>query len=276
MLVIASWVSEKANFVRETSKFRNWIEPDAGAEFPAEANRYHLYVSLACPWANRTLITLYMKGLQDIIGLSVTHPLFQRTRPEDPEDDHVGWAFVDPTETPWLPGPSGLGQYSSEGATSDSVNNAKFVRDLVKKTIVSNESADIIRMFNSSFDAIAPSKADLYPPKFRDDINAINEWIYDDINNGVYKCGLSTIQDEYDQAVNKLFESLDRVEEILSKQRILVGDVFTEADVRLYTTLIRFDDVYFVHFKTNKKMIAQYPNLLNVSDETDVCVAFID
>lgn len=122
-------------------------------------------------------------------------------------------------------------------------------------------------MFNSSFDAIAPSKADLYPPKFRDDINAINEWIYDDINNGVYKCGLSTIQDEYDQAVNKLFESLDRVEEILSKQRILVGDVFTEADVRLYTTLIRFDDVYFVHFKTNKKMIAQYPNLLNYTRE---------
>ncbi|ETM49687.1 hypothetical protein L914_06110 [Phytophthora nicotianae] len=258
------WVSEKAKFVRETSKFRNWIEPDADAEFPAEANRYHLYISLACPWANRTLITLYMKGLQDIIGLSVVHPVFQRTRPDDPEDDHVGWAFVDPKETLWLPGPSGLGQYSSEGSTPIPTRyTVPVLWDKVKNTIVSNESADIIRMFNSSFDVIVPSKVDLYPAKFHDDINTINEWIYNDINNGVYKCGLSTTQDEYDQAVNKLFQSLDRVEEILSKQRFLMGDVFTEADVRLYTTLIRFDEVYHVHFKTNKKMIKEYPNLLN-------------
>ena len=117
-------------FVREASKFRNWIEPAADAEFPAATHRYHLYVSLACPWAHRCLATLYMKGLQDIIGLSVVHPVFQRTRVNDPEDRHMGWAFVDPKVTPSLPGPSGLGQYSSEGAIPDTVNNVQYVRDL--------------------------------------------------------------------------------------------------------------------------------------------------
>ncbi|KAG3114145.1 hypothetical protein PI124_g6695 [Phytophthora idaei] len=275
-------VSEKGTFVRDPSKFRNWIEPNADAEFPAEANRYNLYISLACPWAHRTLITLYMKGLQDVIGLSIVHPVFQRTRPNDPEDQHMSWAFADPKKTPWLAGPSGHGQYSSEGAIPDTINNAQYVRDLyemcsegntrytvpvlwdkVKKTIVSNESSDIIRMFNSSFDSIVPSKVDLYPAKYREQINEINEWIYNDINNGVYKCGFSSSQVAYDESVNKLFESLDRVEKILSKQRFLMGDVFTEADVRLFTTLIRFDEVYHVHFKTNKKMIKEYPNLLN-------------
>ncbi|RLN93471.1 hypothetical protein BBJ28_00003371, partial [Nothophytophthora sp. Chile5] len=275
-------VSEKGTFVRDASKFRNWIEPTADAEFPAEKGRYHLYISLACPWAHRCLATLYMKGLQDAIGVSVVHPVFQRTRPNDPEDTHMSWAFADPEKTPWLAGPSGLGQYSSEGAIPDTINNAQFVRDLyemcsegntrytvpvlwdkTKKTIVSNESADIIRMFNSSFEGIVSTKVDLYPAKFREEINAINEWIYNDINNGVYKCGFSNTQVAYDAAVTQLFESLDRVEEILSKQRFLMGDVFTEADLRLFTTLIRFDEVYHVHFKTNKKMIKDYPNLSN-------------
>ncbi|CAH0476323.1 unnamed protein product [Peronospora belbahrii] len=279
-------VSEKGTFVRDASKFRNWIEPAADAEFPAAIDRYHLYVSLACPWAHRCLATLYIKGLENIIGLSVVHPVFQRTRPNDPDDQHMSWAFVDPKKTPSLPGPSGLGQYSSEGAIPDTVNNAQYVRDLyemcsegntrytvpvlwdkVKKTIVSNESADIIRMLNSSFYAIVPSKVDLYPAKFREDINTINEWIYNDINNGVYKCGFSSSQVAYNEAVAKLFESLDRVEEILSKQRFLMGDVFTEADLRLFTTLIRFDEVYHVHFKTNKKMIKEFPNLLNYTRE---------
>ncbi|KAG2533363.1 hypothetical protein JM18_000196 [Phytophthora kernoviae] len=279
-------VSGKGTFVRDASKFRNWIEPNTDAEFPAEKGRYHLYISLACPWAHRCLMTLYMKGLQDIIGLSIVHPVFQRTRPNDPEDKHMSWAFADPKTTPWLPGPSGLGEYSSEGAIPDTVNNVQYVRDLyemcskgntrytvpvlwdkTKKTIVSNESSDIIRMFNSSFDAIVPSKVDLYPAEFRDDINVINEWIYNDINNGVYKCGFSSSQIAYDESVTKLFESLDRVEEILSKQRFLMGNVFTEADVRLFTTLIRFDEVYHVHFKTNKKMIKEYANLLNYTRE---------
>ncbi|CAI5732880.1 unnamed protein product [Peronospora destructor] len=283
----STWaVSEKGTFVRDASKFRNWIESAADAEFPAAVDRYHLYVSLACPWAHRCLATLYMKELQDIIGLSVVHPMFQRTRPNDPEDEHMSWAFVDPKKTPSLPGPSGLGQYSSEGAIPDTVNNAQYVRDLyemcsegntrytvpvlwdkVRKIIVSNESADIIRMLNSSFNAIVPSKVDLYPTTFREDINAINEWVYNDINNGVYKCGFSSTQAAYDEAVTKLFKSLDRVEEILSKQRFLVGDVFTEADLRLFSTLIRFDEVYYVHFKTNKKMIKEYPNLLNYTRE---------
>ena len=276
-------VSKKGMFVRDASKFRNWIEPSTDAGFPAAPDRYHLYVSLACPWAHRCLATLYVKGLQDIIGLSVVHPVFQRTRVHDPKDQHMGWAFVDPKTTPSLPGPSGLGQYSSEGAIPDTVNNAQYVRDLyemcsegntrytvpvlwdkVKHTIVSNESADIIRMLNSSFDAIVPSKVDLFPLEVRDDINAINEWIYNDINNGVYKCGFSATQSAYDDAVTNLFRSLDRVEAILANQRFLVGQTFTEADLRLFTTLIRFDEVYYVHFKTNKKMIMEYPNLLNV------------
>uniref|UniRef100_A0AAV1UJS6 GST C-terminal domain-containing protein n=1 Tax=Peronospora matthiolae TaxID=2874970 RepID=A0AAV1UJS6_9STRA len=279
-------VLKKGMFVRDASKFRNWIEPSTDAEFPAAPDRYHLYVSLACPWAHRCLATLYVKGLQDIIGLSVVHPVFQRTRVHDPTDQHTGWAFVDPKTTPSLPGPSGLGHYSSEGAIPDTVNSAQYVRDLyemcsegntrytvpvlwdkVKHTIVSNESADIIRMLNSSFDAIVPSDVDLFPLEVRDDINAINEWIYNDINNGVYKCGFSATQSAYDDAVANLFRSLDRVEAILANQRFLVGQTFTEADLRLFTTLIRFDEVYYVHFKTNKKMIAEYPNLLNYTRE---------
>lgn len=275
-------VSKTGSFVRDPSKFRHWIEAKADAKFPAEKNRYHLYISLACPWAHRTLITLYMKGLQGMIGLSIVHPVFQRTRPNDPEDQHIGWVFANPKETPWLSGPSGLGQYSSEGAIPDTVNSAQYVRDLyemcsegntrytvpilwdkINKTIVSNESSDIIRIFNSSFNTLVSSNVDLYPVKLREQIDEVNEWIYNDINNGVYKCGFSSSQSAYDQAVDRLFESLDRAEEILSKQRFLVGDVFTEADVRLFATLIRFDEVYHVHFKTNKKMIKEYPNLLN-------------
>ncbi|GAB9464651.1 Glutathione s-transferase omega-like protein [Globisporangium polare] len=274
--------SEKGTFVRDASKFRNWIEPDPNADFPAEKNRYHLYISLACPWAHRTLMTMRLKGLQDIVGLSIVHPVFQRTRPNDPNDQHMSWAFADPAMTPTLAGPSGLGAYSSEYSIPDTVNNAHYVRDLyelcsegntrytvpvlwdkVKKTIVSNESADIVRIFNSSFNHLVPSTLDLYPGDLREKIDEINEWVYNDINNGVYKCGFASKQEAYDEAVTSLFAGLDRVEEILSKQRFLLGDRLTEADLRLFVTLIRFDEVYYVHFKTNKKLIKDYPNLSN-------------
>lgn len=255
----------------------------------AEKGRYHLYVSLACPWASRCLAVMYMKGLDDFVGLSVVHPVFQRTRPSDPEDEHVGWAFVDPDKTPSLPGPSGVGTYSSEGSTPDEVNGVKFVRDLYEmcagqgatarysvpllwdkkeRAIVSNESADIVRMFNAEFnDLVTPAAAaiDLYPEELCAEIDAVNEWVYNDINNGVYKCGFSSTQEAYDAAAAALFASLDRAEAILSEHRFLVGDRFTEADLRLFVTLIRFDEVYAVHFKANKKLIQQYPNLSNVS-----------
>lgn len=220
------------------SKFRNFIKPNADAEFPAEKGRYHLYISLACPWASRCLATLNIKGLNDIIGLSVVHPVFQRTRPDDENDKHTGWTFVDPVKTPTLPGPTGLGAYSSEGAIPDTINKAQYVRDLyemcstdnarysvpllwdkVKKTIVSNESGDIVRMLTSAFDAFVPSKTDLYPEALREQIDEINEWMYEDINHGVYKCGFAPDQEVYDAAVTKVFASLGRMEEILSRQR---------------------------------------------------------
>jgi putative glutathione S-transferase len=272
--------STNGAFVREASKFRNWISRRSDAPFPAEKDRYHLYVSLACPWASRCLATMYMKGLDRVIGLSIVHPVFQRTRPGDAEDTHAGWAFADPKTTPSLAGPSGLGSYSSKGSIPDTVNNATFVRDLYElctsektrytvpllwdkkqSAIVSNESADIVRMFNSEFNDVVPSSLDLYPEALRAEIDEVNEWIYNDISNGVYKCGFATEQGAYDEAVAKVFEGLDRVEAILSNQRYLVGDVFTEADLRLFTTLIRFDEVYYVHFKANKKLIHEFPNL---------------
>ncbi|TYZ51933.1 hypothetical protein PybrP1_006673 [[Pythium] brassicae (nom. inval.)] len=270
----------KGAFVREASMFRHWISRHRDAPFAAD--RYHLYVSLACPWASRCLATMYMKGLDATVGLSVVHPVFQRTRPGDDSDLHAGWAFVDPTVTPTLAGPSGIGSYSSRGATLDVVNNAAFVRDLYElcspektrysvpvlwdkqhRTIVSNDSADIVRMLNAEFSDVAPSPFDLYPEAHRAAIDELNEWIHRDICNGVYKCGFATTQEAYDEAVAELFAGLERVEAILARQRYLVGDVFTEADLRLFTTLVRFDEVYYVHFKTNKKLIQQYANLSN-------------
>ncbi|RLN97271.1 hypothetical protein BBJ28_00020949 [Nothophytophthora sp. Chile5] len=274
--------SAKGVFQREPSKFRNWIERSSKAAFPAEKDRYHLYVSLACPWASRCLGTLYLKGLDGIIGLSVVHPVFQRTRPGDKEDTHAGWAFVDPAVAPTLSGPTDLGQYPSKGCVPDMVNNARFIRDLYqlssdeetrysvpvlwdKKTskIVSNDSADIVRMFNSEFNALTPSKLDLYPEELCSEIDELNEWVHNDVSGGVYKCGFASSQEAYDEAVNNVFAGLERAEQILAEHRFLVGDRFTEADLRLFTTLIRFDEVYAVHFKANKKLIAQYPNLSN-------------
>ncbi|OWZ01428.1 Glutathione S-transferase [Phytophthora megakarya] len=280
------------------SKFRNFIERSTNAAFPAEKDRYHLYVSYACPWASRCLSTMYLKRLDNIIGLSVVHPLMQRTRPDDKDDVHTGWTFVDPATTPsltgptWtfvdpattssLTGPTGHGTYSSKGCIPDTVNNTHFIRDLYEKctsektaysvpllwdkkqnTIVSNDSADIVRMFNSAFVDLVPSTLDLYPEDLRSQIDEINDWIYHDVSHGVYKCGFAGSQELYDAAVDKVFEGLDRCEEILSKHRFLVGDRLTEADLKLFPTLVRFDEVYAVHFKANKKLIQQYPNLSN-------------
>ncbi|CCI39698.1 unnamed protein product [Albugo candida] len=280
-----SLVSDKGSFLRPDSIFRRWIEPisNPNAVFPAAKDRYHLYISYACPWATRCLATLYLKKLDEFIGVSVVHPVFQRTRPNDPQDKHAGWAFLDPKKTPTLPGPTGLGSYSSEGATLDTINHCNFVRDLYEmcykgevrytvpilwdkktKTIINNESADIVRMFNSAFDSFVLSPTiDLYPNKLQNQIDEINAWVYDGINNGVYKCGFAQSQQAYDEAVETLFASLDKAEDILTSQRYLCGRCFTEADLRLFMTLVRFDEVYVVHFKTNKKMIEDYPNLRN-------------
>eukprot|EP00668_Euglena_longa_P038219 GGOE01049210.1.p1 GENE.GGOE01049210.1~~GGOE01049210.1.p1 ORF type:complete len:349 (-),score=106.64 GGOE01049210.1:176-1195(-) len=268
-------------FIRTASVWRNWIK--AGDQrFPPEANRYHLYVSLACPWANRCVATLYMKGLDHVVGLSVVHPTWQRTRPGNSADEHCGWAFRAPTDPP-LSSSTGHGSFGCEGCIPDPLNNAQFVRDLYElagdtggkysvpvlwdskeRTIVNNESADIIRMLNSEFNHLARNPdLDLYPEPLRKDIDEINDWVYHGINNGVYRCGFATSQAAYDTAFKELFAALDRCEAILTKQRYLVGNQLTEADLRLFMTLIRFDEVYVVYFKTNRNFISQFPALSN-------------
>jgi glutathionyl-hydroquinone reductase len=244
---------------RPPSMFRNWIGGSAGrAEaptiFPAEAGRYHLYVSLACPWAHRTLIMRNLKGLEDLVGLSIVHWLMG-------ED---GWSF--------RPGP---------GVVPDTVNDAQFLHELytlsepccssrvtvpvlwdkVTRRIVSNESSDILRMFNTAFDELGATEGDYYPAEHRNEIDAVNERVYANLNNGVYRAGFAATQEAYEAAVTDVFETLDWLEERLATRRFLVGERLTEADIRLFTTLVRFDLVYFGHFKCNRRALVDYPAL---------------
>ncbi|WP_297772333.1 glutathione S-transferase family protein [uncultured Roseovarius sp.] len=259
-----TWYDTKSTggkFVRSTAKFRNWITPDGTAGpsgdggFKAESGRYHLYVALACPWAHRTLIFRSLKGLKEHIGISVVHP--------DMLSD--GWTFS--TDFP--------------GTTGDTLHGLPFARDIylkadpqisgrvtvpilwdkTRETIVSNESSEIIRMFNSAFDQITGDTQDFWPDDLRDTIEPVNARIYDTVNNGVYKAGFATSQEAYDAAVIPLFDSLDWLEQRLAESRYLMGERLTEADWRLFTTLIRFDKVYHLHFKCNRKRIIDYPNL---------------
>lgn len=271
-------VSEKGAFVRKDSTYRNIVKK--GGEFAPEAGRYHLYVSLACPWASRCVALLHMKGLEDVVGLSVTHPTWQRTRPD--QDEHTGWTFAAPGDAPFSSS-TGFGSFSCDGCIPDDVNGAKFVRDLYEKSndtagkytvpvlwdkqsgcIVNNESSEILRMFNSEFNDFAKHPdLDLCPPDLADVVEEVNTWVYPNINNGVYRCGFATSQEAYETAFKELFAALDKCEEILGKQRYIAGDRLTEADIRLFHTLIRFDPVYVVYFKTNKRFIREYPNLCN-------------
>ncbi len=252
--------STGGRFERSQSQFRNWVThdgdsgPSGQAGFSAEAGRYHLYVSLACPWAHRTLIFRKLKGLEQMISLSVVHWYMAEK----------GWTFQ-----------------SGPGVIPDSINQAEFMHqiytqadpqysgrvtvpvlwDKQQQTLVSNESADIIRMFNSAFDAVGAKAGDYYPAALREEIDAVNARVYDEVNNGVYKAGFATTQQAYAEAVEPLFETLDWLEQRLSQQRYLCGNQITEADWRLFTTLIRFDAVYVGHFKCNLKRIADYPQL---------------
>ena len=248
-------------FVRSTAGFRNWITadgapgPSGAGGFAAEADRYHLYVSHACPWAHRTLIFRKLKGLEPLITVSVVHP--------DMLSD--GWTF----ETGY------------PGATGDTLHGKPFLRDIYtladpkisgrvtvpilwdkkQNTIVSNESSEIIRMFNSAFNELTGNTLDFWPQTLRGDIEEVNTRIYDTVNNGVYRAGFATSQTAYDEAIAPLFETLDWLELLLSEQTYLLGDTVTEADWRLFTTLIRFDKVYHGHFKCNRRMLKDYPNL---------------
>eukprot|EP00884_Botryococcus_braunii_P005107 jgi/Botrbrau1/14598/Bobra.242_2s0008.1 len=273
--------SKEGAFVRKESTFRNWISAE-NERFKPEAGRYHLYISYGCPWASRCLMVRNLKGLEDVIGLSVTHPTWQRTRPDNPDDQHCGWTFASPGDPPFS-SPTGFGEICCDGCIPDTVNGVKYIRDLYdmahdqsgkytvpvlwdkkEKTIVNNESSEIIRMFNYNFNHLAKKpELDFYPEELRESIDAVNEWVYPNINNGVYRTGFAKKQAPYEEAFRDVFGALDRCEEILSKQRYIAGDRFTEADIRLFVTLIRFDDVYVVYFKCNKQFLREYPNISN-------------
>jgi len=255
--------STSGRFKRQESQFRNWITADGVAGpsgnpgFKTSPSRYHLYVSLACPWAHRTLIFRKLKGLEDAISVDVVH--YQM--------GEQGWVF----------------DASAEGATPDTVLGktrlyevyleadpdytgrvtVPVLWDKERNTIVSNESSEIIRMLNSAFDDVGALEGDYYPEHQRADIDEINAIVYSNVNNGVYKAGFATSQDAHEEAVVALFETLDMLEDRLSRQRYLAGTGITEADWRLFTTLVRFDSVYVAHFKCNLRRIADYPNLSN-------------
>jgi putative glutathione S-transferase len=258
--------SEGGEFVREDSQFRHWITPDGApgpsgeGGFKAEAGRYHLYVSYACPWAHRTLIFRKLKGLEDLVSVDVVHPFM----------GEPGWHFE-----------------TYPGATADRLHGFDFLHQVYTQSephytgivtvpvlwdkrdgrIVNNESSEIIRMFNTAFDGLTGNAEDYYPEALRADIDAINAQVYENVNNGVYRAGFATTQEAYEAAYERLFETLEVLEMRLSRQRYLVGDHLTEADWRLFTTLVRFDAVYYSHFKCNRRRLVDYPNLWGFTRE---------
>lgn len=267
LLVDGQWVdqwydtkSTGGRFVRTTAQFRNWITADGSAGptgeagFKAEVGRYHLYVSLACPWASRTLMMRTLKGLEDMISVSIVHPLMLEN----------GWTFEE-----------------GEGVIADPIFNAHYLHEIYTqvdpnytgrvtvpvlfdkktKTIVNNESSEIIRMLNSAFDGLGAKEGDYVPAEWLKEIDEVNEFVYHRVNNGVYKAGFATKQEVYEEEVKRLFEALEVLETRLEGQDYLVGNRLTEADIRLFTTLVRFDSVYYGHFKCNLKALTDYPNL---------------
>jgi putative glutathione S-transferase len=260
------WYDTKSTggrFERTTTSFRNWITPDGApgvtgeGGFKAERDRYHLYVALACPWAHRTLVFRKLKKLEDIVSVSVVHPLMLEE----------GWTFD--RNFPGATGDTLLGKqrlyeiYLEAKPDYSGRVTVPVLWDKKQNTIVNNESAEIIRMFNSAFNELTGNRDDYYPPALRADIDAVNARVYKNINNGVYRAGFATTQEAYEEAFKALFAELDNVETRLSNQRYLAGDRLTEADIRLFTTLVRFDAVYAGHFKCNQRRIADYPNLSN-------------
>ncbi|WP_266080081.1 glutathione S-transferase family protein [Haladaptatus caseinilyticus] len=267
MLVDGEWkdayetTNEEGEFERQTTTFREWVEADEDAEFSAESGRYHLYVSYACPWAHRTLITRVLKGLDAAISVSVV----------DPYRQNDGWEFS----------PDRI------GCTADTVNGTEYLRDVYvqadreftgrvtvpvlwdteRETIVNNESVEIMRMLDTEFDDVAERDVTFYSEEYRDEIDDTIEAIYEPINNGVYRAGFANTQAAYESAVTELFDALDHWEGVLADQRFLAGPELTEADFAMFTTLVRFDAVYETHFKCNLRRIVDYPNLWNYLKE---------
>jgi putative glutathione S-transferase len=261
---VDQWYDTKNNggeFRRQDSRFRSWLTPDGGASpngvvnsntaagFKAEKDRYHLYVSLACPWAHRTLIFRQLKNLQDYISVTIVDAVMLKN----------GWEFSDSQPDTLYDFKYAYQLYLKADSQYEGRVTVPILWDKHTETIVSNESSEIIRMFNSAFNHLTGNTDDYYPAELHDSIQAINDRVYDSINNGVYRAGFATTQVAYEEAFHQLFAALDWVENLLSAQRYLVGQTLTEADWRLFTTLIRFDAVYFGHFKTNRQLLADYP-----------------
>ncbi len=248
--------SSNGHFKRKASSFRQWVSADGSTDFKAEPYRYHLYISLACPWACRTLIFRKLKKLEDIISLSIVDPLMR----------DQGWAFSENSEC--IPDVINNKNYLHEVYTlADPEYTGRVTVPVLwdKKTytIVNNESSDIIRMFNSEFKDFTEKTPDYYPEKLRKEIDKMNDFVYENINNGVYKCGFATTQSAYDDAYDSLFSAIEFLEDHFEKNNFLTGDQITEADWRLFTTLIRFDAVYYVLYKCNKNRLIDYENLHN-------------
>ncbi len=249
-------VADDGEFIRHETSFRDWIRADGSSSLASEPGRYHLYVSYACPWAHRTLIGRRLKGLEEVITYDVVDAILPST----------GWSFSQD-----MPGATGdrvngfsalREAYSSSDSSFSGAVTVPVLWDRQTKSIVNNESAEILRMFNNEFqDSAAHPEVDLYPRAARTQIDELNDWIYPNINNGVYRCGFARSQAAYSRAFEALFDALDRAEEILANSRYLTGSALTEADVRLFTTLVRFDAVYVAHFKCNLRRIIDYPNL---------------
>lgn len=273
-------MAKDGKFVRSASGHRNWIEE--GGDFPPESGRYHLHVALACPWACGTLSMLFLKGLDHAISYSVVHPTWGKTKPDDPADEHHGWIYRIPGSDP-VPNSLGHGHNDVDDACIPDPLGAKTIREVYERsgdmvgkfttpvlvdkttgTIVNNESLEILRILNSQFQAFAEHpEVDLFPSDLDNETKALNEFIYPTINDGVYRCGFARSQEAYDEAMDALFASLDRVESILAQKRYLTGDRFTWIDLRLFHTLVRFDPVYVTYFKTNLRRIVDYTHLPN-------------
>jgi len=258
LLIDGQWKNEwydteatAGEFVRQDSQFRHRIGESG---FEAEVGRYHLFVSLACPWAHRTLIFRKLKGLEHVVGVTIVEPRML---------EH-GWVFSDVSRDNPIDDIDYLHQlYTVVDASYTGRVTVPVLWDKQRRMIVNNESAEIIRLFNSAFDGLTGEKSDFYPRHLRADIDELNQLVYDNINNGVYRAGFATSQQAYEAALHRLFDTLDVIEDRLGQRRYLLGDQITEADWRLFTTLIRFDVVYYSHFKANLKRIEDYPNLSN-------------
>ena len=252
--------STGGRFKRTEPKFRNWVTPDGSAGpsgeggFAAERSRYHLYVSLACPWAHRTVIFRKLKKLDDVISMSVVEPIMGER----------GWQFGPDADEDTVNGKTTLGEiYLLTDPRYTGRVSVPVLWDKKRRTIVNNESPEIIRMLNSAFDALTNERTDYYPAALRGEIDRVNKLVFENINNGVYRSGFASTQEAYEEAFLDVFAALDTIEDTLSRQRYLVGNRLTEADWRLFTTIIRFDAVYYSHFKCNLRRIADYPNLSN-------------